>query len=135
VCCSFISTPFDTRAPTGLEPATSLPLLSDVTRISVSQFEVVQPVLYPLELQPRSIESDSKRRHEQVVGFASITINAISAPLAALTDDDAYMALVLNNAQGELTPLEIGVHAVGSKMAYRDYAAKINMKHDTLRDR
>jgi hypothetical protein len=112
-----------------------LPLLSDVTRISVSQFEVVQPVLYPLELQPRSIESDSKRRHEQVVGFASITINAISAPLAALTDDDAYMALVLNNAQGELTPLEIGVHAVGSKMAYRDYAAKINMKHDTLRDR
>jgi hypothetical protein len=31
-----------------------------------------------------------------------------------MSDEDAYMALVLNNAQGELTPLEIGLHALGA---------------------
>jgi ParB-like chromosome segregation protein Spo0J len=30
-----------------------------------------------------------------------------------LSDEDAYMALALNNAQGELHPLERGMHALG----------------------
>jgi ParB-like chromosome segregation protein Spo0J len=34
------------------------------------------------------------------------------------------MALALNNAQGELHPLEEGMHALGSGMTQREYAAK-----------
>jgi hypothetical protein len=52
-------------APAGLEPATSLLLLSDVRRISVSRFAVDQRVLYPLELRRYSNASDSVRGHEQ----------------------------------------------------------------------
>jgi hypothetical protein len=32
------------------------------------------------------------------------------------------MALVLNNAQGELTPLEVGLHAISSGMTQREYS-------------
>ena len=49
-----------------------------------------------------------------------------------MSDEDAYMALVLNNAPGELTPLEVGLHAIGSGLTQRDYAAKIGMKQTTL---
>lgn len=31
-----------------------------------------------------------------------------------MSDADTYMALALNNAQGELSPLEVGLHAKGS---------------------
>jgi hypothetical protein len=41
-----------------------------------------------------------------------------------MSDEDAYMALALNNAQGELHPLEEGMHAIGSGLSQRDYAAK-----------
>jgi hypothetical protein len=30
------------------------------------------------------------------------------------------MALVLNNAQGEITPLEVGLHAIGSGIDIHD---------------
>jgi hypothetical protein len=49
--------------------------------------------------------------------------------------DDAYMALVLNNAQGELTPLEIGVHALGSGLNGSEYARRTNMPQRTMADR
>jgi hypothetical protein len=49
-----------------------------------------------------------------------------------LSGDDAYMALVLNNAQGELTPLEIGVHALGSGLTQRAYAEKVGLSQTTL---
>jgi hypothetical protein len=52
-----------------------------------------------------------------------------------MSDDDAYMALVLNNAQGELTPLEIGVHALGSGLTQRAYAEKVGMAASTLQYR
>jgi hypothetical protein len=45
------------------------------------------------------------------------------------------MALALCNAQGELTPLEIGLHAIGSGLTQRAYADKINMVHGALVDR
>jgi hypothetical protein len=31
-----------------------------------------------------------------------------------MSDEDAYMALALNNAQGELNELEVGLHALGA---------------------
>jgi hypothetical protein len=52
-----------------------------------------------------------------------------------MSDDDAFMALVLNNMQGELAPLEIGLHQLASGMTVRDYAAKVSMAERTLLDR
>jgi hypothetical protein len=39
-----------------------------------------------------------------------------------LSDADAYMELVRCNTQGELHPLEEGLHALGSGLTQRDYA-------------
>jgi hypothetical protein len=39
-----------------------------------------------------------------------------------MSDEDAYMALALNNAQGELSTLERGPHALGSPLGVREYA-------------
>jgi hypothetical protein len=36
------------------------------------------------------------------------------ARVKPMSDDEAYMRLVTDNAQGELSPLEIGIHALGS---------------------
>lgn len=49
-----------------------------------------------------------------------------------LADDEAYMALVLANTQGELHPLEEGLHALGSGMSVKDYAAQVAKPSTTL---
>jgi protein gp37 len=66
--------------------------------------------------------------------LAAVKAGLATAPcwVRELSDEDAYMALVLNNAQGELSPLEIGLHQLGSGMTVRDYAAKIGINEDTL---
>jgi protein gp37 len=46
-----------------------------------------------------------------------------------MSDDEAYMALVLNNAQGELHPLEVGIHALHSGKTLKEYADKTGEKH------
>jgi hypothetical protein len=48
------------------------------------------------------------------------------------------MALALNNAQGELHPLEVGLHALGFIEAggtIRDYAKRAGAAENTLADR
>lgn len=52
-----------------------------------------------------------------------------------MTDVDAYMALALNNAQGELSPLEVGMHALGSGLSQREYAERAGLAKTTLQDR
>jgi hypothetical protein len=42
------------------------------------------------------------------------------------------MALALNNAQGELHPLEEGMHAIGSGLSQREYAAKVGKKQTPI---
>lgn len=49
-----------------------------------------------------------------------------------MSDDDAYMALALNNAQGELHPLEVGMHALNSGMTIRDYAKAAGIAENTI---
>jgi hypothetical protein len=39
------------------------------------------------------------------------------------------MALALNNAQGELSPLEIGLHSLGSPLGVREYAKALGISH------
>lgn len=44
-----------------------------------------------------------------------------------MSDEEAYMALALNNAQGELSALERGVHALNSGLGVREYASRAGL--------
>jgi hypothetical protein len=52
-----------------------------------------------------------------------------------MSDEDAYMALALNNAQGELHPLEEGMHAKDSGLSLRDYAERVGKQKTTMQHR
>ena len=45
-----------------------------------------------------------------------------------LSDEDAYMQLVLCNTQSELHPLEEGIHALNSGLSGSEYARKIGRR-------
>lgn len=62
---------------------------------------------------------------------ASVSV-AISQVAALVNDEDAYMAFALNNAQGELTPLERGLHAFGSTAGIREYANQAGVSAATV---
>lgn len=49
-----------------------------------------------------------------------------------LDDATAYMALALNNAQGELSPIERGMHALHSGMAGKTYAGSIGRPQPSI---
>lgn len=49
-----------------------------------------------------------------------------------MTDDEAYMALVLMNVQGELHALEEGVHALKSGLSESEYARRAGIPRTTL---
>ena len=51
-------------------------------------------------------------------------LTAVPCWVREMSDDDAFMALVLSNAQSELSALERGMHALQSGLSVRDYAKK-----------
>jgi hypothetical protein len=62
-------------------------------------------------------------------------IAAVPCWVREMSDEDAYMALALCNAQGELHPLEVGLHALGSGLSIRDYAKAQGRKPGSIQDR
>lgn len=52
-----------------------------------------------------------------------------------MSDEDAYMQLVLCNTQSELHPLEEGIHAIGSGMKQADYVREIGKAQQTVSHR
>jgi ParB/RepB/Spo0J family partition protein len=51
-----------------------------------------------------------------------------------LDDDEAYMLLLTSNAQGELSALERGLHALKSGMNIKAYAKSVLRKRNTVQD-
>lgn len=51
--------------------------------------------------------------HHRREGALKAGLDSVPCWIREMTDDEAYMALALGNVQGELSPLEIGVHALG----------------------
>jgi hypothetical protein len=49
-----------------------------------------------------------------------------------MSDEDTYMALALHNAQGELHPLEVGLHAPHSGLSVREDARRAGIPDNTL---
>ena len=63
--------------------------------------------------------------HHRALAAQKAGLAEVPCWVREMSDEDAYMALALCNAQGELHPLEEGMHALGSGLSQRDYAAKV----------
>lgn len=61
--------------------------------------------------------------HHRVEAAKGAGIEAVPCWVRDMDDDEAYMALVTGNNQGELSPLEIGMHALGLDMDKRGKGA------------
>jgi ParB/RepB/Spo0J family partition protein len=75
--------------------------------------------------------------HHRVKAAAEAGIKEIPAWVRNLDDGEAFMQLILCNAQGQLHPLERGEHArqaVASGMTLRAYAERIGEKEQTVQN-
>jgi ParB/RepB/Spo0J family partition protein len=62
--------------------------------------------------------------HHRRLAAAKAGLSEVPCWVREMSDDDAYMALLLDNAQGELTSVEIGIHALGSHCSVKEYAIR-----------
>jgi protein gp37/ParB-like chromosome segregation protein Spo0J len=63
--------------------------------------------------------------HHRAIAAHKAGLTEVPCWVREMSDEDAYMALALNNAQGELNTLERGLHAFGSPLGVREYAKAI----------
>lgn len=73
--------------------------------------------------------------HHRVLAAKRAGLKEVPCWIRDLSDEDAYMMLVLDNAQASLHPLEIGLHALRSGLTQRAYADRIGMTDGTLQNR
>ena len=62
--------------------------------------------------------------HHRKAAAERAGIKQVPVWVREMSDEDAYMALALCNAQGELHPLEVGLHALKSGLSVREYGAR-----------
>lgn len=82
--------------------------------------------------------------HQRVEAARRAGLTEVPAWVRDMTDDEAYMELVTGNNQGELSPLEIGLHALhyvglgergrGKEGGLRAYARATNRSESYLRE-
>jgi site-specific DNA-methyltransferase (adenine-specific) len=81
--------------------------------------------------------------HHRVEAARKVGLSEVPCWVREMDDDEAFMQLVLSNAQGELSPLEIGMHALkavplakggrGQTGGLSEYAQKIGRGDDSVR--
>lgn len=62
--------------------------------------------------------------HHRIESANRAGLDAVPCWVKEMDDDEAFMQLVLSNTQGELSPLEIGTHALKWPGAQKDYAER-----------
>jgi ParB/RepB/Spo0J family partition protein len=67
---------------------------------------------YALLVRPLDGEYQILSGHHRHAAALKAGLDAVPCWVRDMDDDAAYMALVTSNTQGELTPLEIGLHAL-----------------------
>src|SRR5262249_254679 len=70
--------------------------------------------------------------HHRVLAAHEAGLVAVPCWVREMSDDEAYMALRLTNAQSELHPLEEGLHALHSGLSVSAYARRIGVRTTTL---
>jgi protein gp37 len=122
-------------ALTDLYPHPKNPRLTardDVVEQIAAQINGAMDEAHALIVRPKAKGFEVISGHTRALAAKKVGLASVPCWVREMSDADAYMALVLNNAQGELSPLEIGLHQLGSGMTIRDYASKIGMNEDTL---
>jgi len=81
--------------------------------------------------------------HHRCEAAKRVGLDLVPCWVRDMDDEAAYMALVTSNSQGELSPLEIGMHALhcvglskggrGQKGGLSEYAAKVGRDEKTIR--
>lgn len=112
----------------------------DVVEQIAAQLHGSMDEAHALIVRPNAEGFEIISGHNRKLAAEKAGLDAVPCWVREMSDEDAYMALVLNNAQGELTPLEIGLHALGvlksetnkEGMTIRDYAEKVGMAVTTL---
>lgn len=82
--------------------------------------------------------------HHRIEAAKKAGIEAVPCWVREYTDEEAYMALATSNSQGELSPLEIGIHALhyvptetggrGKKGGLSAYAARVGKQRQNISD-
>lgn len=90
---------------------------------------------HALIVRPNAAGFEIISGHHRFLAAQKVGLQTVPCWVREMTDEEAYMALVLCNAQSELLPIEVGFHQLGSNMTVRDYAAKVGVKEQTLSDR
>jgi ParB/RepB/Spo0J family partition protein len=67
---------------------------------------------YALRVRPLGDRYQIVSGHQRYEAARRAGLKTVPCWVRDMTDEEAYMALVLDNRQGELTPLEIGIHAL-----------------------
>src|SRR6516165_11574663 len=73
--------------------------------------------------------------HHRVAAAKQAGLEQVPAWVRDLSDEEALMQLVLSNEQGQLYPLERGLHALtatGNGMTLKDYAAQIGQEYKAV---
>jgi ParB/RepB/Spo0J family partition protein len=65
------------------------------------------------------------RGHHRKEAASRAGFETVPCWVREMSDEDAYMQLVLDNIQGELSPLEIGIHALQAKLETSQYAKQL----------
>lgn len=88
--------------------------------------------MYALIVRPCGTRYQIVSGHHRTLAAQQVGLTDVPCWVQGMTDDEAYMALVLTNIQGELHPLEEGRHALESGLEIKDYAERVGKKYPTL---
>ena len=77
---------------------------------------------HALIVRPNAAGYEIISGHHRALAAERAGLAEVPCWVREMSDDDAYMALALNNAQGELHPLEVGLHALRSGWNRKHYA-------------
>lgn len=94
-------------------------------------------VVYALIVRPRHDDQTYEilAGHHRKLAAEIAGLATVPCWVRPMSDDDAYMTLVLTNTQHELLPLEIGLHAVRSGLSMTEYAKQTGMSLANLQNR
>lgn len=70
--------------------------------------------------------------HHRALAAQQVGLTEVPCWVRQMTDEEAYMHLVLCNAQGELHPLEEGMHALQSGLNDSEYARQVGKPRPTV---
>lgn len=115
----------------------------EAIRVSLAEAGSMSPE-YAIRVRPVEGGHEIISGHHRREAAARAGLETLPCWVKEMTDDEAYMSLVLDNRQGELSPLEIGIHALevvgrgkagrGNKGGLSEYARELGREGGYVRE-